>query len=154
MLEPLMPLVGTWTGEGLATYPTMEDTAYRERLTIQPDEKGSLLQYEQKTWRAATGLQSHWEFGFIIPQEDGSLEIVNTQSGGRVEALAGRVQSTGGGVKLILSSTLEGNDPRMVASDRQISVEGDTLRYELVMSTQTTPNLTLHLKAELAREAT
>jgi hypothetical protein len=153
MIKLLLPLVGTWTGQGLATYPTIDDTEYRERLIFRTDEKESLLQYEQKTWRTATNAQSHWEFGFLRLLDDGqAIEWTNAQSGGLVEVLAGRIQSDGNGLKLALTSTYFGNDDRMVEAKREITVENDLLRYDVVMATQNTRVSAVHLKATLTRE--
>lgn len=152
MLEQLKALVGTWTGDGVATYPTMEDTPYTERLSFQLNDGATYLQYEQKTRRTETNAQSHWEFGFLRILDDGSVEMANVQSGGRVEVLVGEVHAGGDETKLVLTSTHFGNDPRMVAARREFTVSEGQLHYDQVMTTQTTTASTRHLKATLTKE--
>ena len=153
MLKSFIPLFGTWSGEGLAVYPTTDDTQYTERLTFQPDDAQSLIQYEQKTWDKVDGSQSHWEFGFVRPGDNQTVELANVQSGGRGEVMTGTLLLIENGIKLTMISTHFSNDERMLEATREIIVEGNTLSYQQQMAIKGTSKLTLHLSATLTRAA-
>lgn len=152
MIQKLSPLIGRWKGGGLASYPTMPDVEYTETLTFQPHDQNKYIQYEQKTWRTETGEQSHWELGFFRFLEDETLELSNAQSGGRLEIANGKLELLPKGFQLILNSINLSNDPRMVEARREFILEEGQLRYHMSMATQTTPELTVHLMANLTKE--
>ena len=145
---------GTWTGEGRGEFPGVTSFDYRERLVFtRRDEK--TLAYEQRTQKHYDGgaeyLPSHWESGFISILENGDLQLVNIQIGGRSEILVGSIESLDGMFRIhFLSKTLN-NDPRMVAATRTFELEGDTLRYEMGMHTTKVEQVTPHLKITLQR---
>ncbi|HUE99944.1 MAG TPA: FABP family protein [Anaerolineales bacterium] len=147
-------LEGTWTGEGRGAYPTITSFDYRETLTFtRRDEKS--LAYEQRTHKRVDGrpeyLVSHWENGFIRILENGELEIVNAQGGGRSEVLVGALEVTDVVVRIHFVRKALTNDPRMICTERTFELEGDTLRYEMGMQTTKVDRLTLHLKIALQR---
>jgi Domain of unknown function (DUF1794). len=89
-------LEGMWKGEGRGGYPGVTSFDYRETLVFtRRDEK--TLAYEQRTQKLYDGqtdyLQSHWENGFISPLDNGDLQMVNIQIGGRNEILIGTIES-------------------------------------------------------------
>ena len=94
---------------------------------------------------------SHWERGFISFLENGDLEIVNAQTGGRGEVLTGRVELLNSTIRLHFASKALMNDPRMLATARVFELEGDQLRYEMEMSTTKVTDLTQHLAITLVR---
>ena len=147
-------LEGTWTGEGRGEYPTITPFDYRETLSFTRRDDKSLA-YEQKTEKRFDGqtewLVSHWENGFIRILESSELELVNTQSGGRLEVMAGRVEEQAGISHLIFQSKTILNDPRMVSSVRRFELDGDTLRYKMEMQTTKVEQMTHHLKITLIR---
>lgn len=147
-------LAGTWTGEGRGQYPTVISFDYRETLTFtRRDEKS--LAYEQRAQKRYDGqtewLVSHWENGFIRVLENGELEMVNAQSGGRSEVLIGTVEVQGTLIRIHFTSKGVINDPRMIATMRTFELEGDMLRYEMEMHTTKVDRLTSHLKITLQR---
>lgn len=147
-------LEGTWTGDGRGQFPGVTSFAYRETLTFtRRDEK--TLAYEQRTQKLYDGqteyLQSHWENGFISILENGDLQLVNIQIGGRNEVLVGTVESLGKIFRICFSSKVLNNDPRMVSSARTLELEGDTLRYEMEMQTTKVSRSTPHVKITLQR---
>jgi hypothetical protein len=147
-------LEGTWTGEGRGEYPTVTSFDYRETLTFTRRD-GKSLAYEQRTYKRYEGqtewLVSHWENGFIRILENGELELVNAQSGGRSEVLIGTVELRGDLICLHFASKAINNDPRMVCTSRTFELKGDALRYEVEMQTTAVDRLTHHLKIALQR---
>lgn len=147
-------LLGTWQGMGLAIYPTIETTRYREELIFREHEGAPRVQYNQKTWRihADNGeTLLHWELGFIRKLEDGGFEWLNAQNNGRVEVMQGTIMTSPGRLVLDFRSVTFANDPRMIQAGRQVTVEGNILRYRMMMETQSNPGFELHLEAELVR---
>lgn len=151
MIETLKLLLGNWEGEGTATFPTIAQQDYLEKLSFALDEPHSAIQYEQKTWRKESKQLLHWEFGFIRVREDQSLLVNNVQSNGRTEAMTGHATLTETGLLLSLTTSAFGSDPRMLAAARELSVEGDVLTYTQSMATQTVPDAKTHLHAVLRK---
>jgi hypothetical protein len=151
----LSKLIGTWQGEGMAIYPTIDSTRYREVLAFREFDGKPIIQIEQKTWRIHNdGSESllHWEAGFIRELE-GGYEWINAQSNGRTEVLKGTIQIVGDNLELNFGSAGFMNDPRMVQSGRTVIVNGNSLTYKLSMATQMTAEYQMHLEATLTRVA-
>lgn len=147
----LKPLIGTWHGTGHGDYPTIESFDYRETLTFESNQAGDLLHYIQRTWRIGNDGQeseSHWESGFIRQLEDGSIEIANVQSGGRMELLVGEIKPDDA-MMLTLQSVQLANDMRMKATSRVWRWTDTTLAYDMDMATNRVPELSFHLRGEL-----
>ena len=147
-------LEGTWKGEGRGGYPGVTSFDYRETLVFtQRDEK--TLAYEQRTQKLYDGqteyLQSHWENGFISPLDNGDLQMVNIQIGGRNEVLIGTIESLDSMFRIHFVSKTLNNDPRMISSARTLELEGYILRYEMEMHTTKVNQSTPHLKIALRR---
>jgi hypothetical protein len=147
-------LEGLWKGEGRGGYPGVTSFDYRETLVFtRRDEK--TLAYEQRTQKLYDGqtdyLQSHWENGFISPLDNGDLQMVNIQIGGRNEILIGTIESLDSMFRIHFVSKTLNNDPRMISSARTLELEGDALRYEMEMHTTKVNQSTPHLKIALQR---
>ncbi len=147
-------LEGTWKGEGCGEFPGVTSFGYRETLVFtRRDEK--ILAYEQRTQKLYDGqteyLQAHWENGFLSILENGDLQLVNIQIGGRNEVLLGTVESLDGMLRIHFVSKTLNNDARMLSSARTFELEGDTLRYEMEMHTVKVNQSTPHLKIALQR---
>jgi THAP domain-containing protein 4 len=147
-------LEGMWKGEGRGGYPGVTSFDYRETLVFtRRDEK--TLAYEQRTQKLYDGqtdyLQSHWENGFISPLDNGDLQMVNIQIGGRNEILIGTIESLDSMFRIHFVSKTLNNDPRMISSARTLELEGDALRYEMEMHTTKVNQSTPHLKIALQR---
>ncbi|HSJ88875.1 MAG TPA: FABP family protein [Anaerolineales bacterium] len=147
-------LQGTWTGDGRGQFPGVTSFAFREMLVFtRRDEKN--LAYEQRTQKLYDGqteyVPSHWESGFLSLLENGDLQLVNIQVGGRNEVLIGTVESNDDKFRIHFVSKVLNNDPRMVSSARTFELEGDTLRYEMGMQTTKVNQSTLHLRIALKR---
>jgi hypothetical protein len=147
-------LEGTWKGEGRGQFPGVPSFDYRETLVFtRRDEK--TLAYEQRTQKLYNGqteyLQSHWENGFISILENGDLQMVNIQIGGRNEVLIGTIEPLDTLIRLHFASKTLNNDPRMLSSGRIFELEGDTLRYEMEMQTTKVNQSIPHVKIALQR---
>ncbi len=147
----LVPLLGTWRGEGRGIYPTIDDFGYGEELTYSHVGDAYLV-YEQRSWAMDSGDPVHLERGFVRPApEPGALELVLAHPIGVVEVAHGRID----GNELTFST-----DPGHVARTatglevtglrRRYVIDGDSLTYTLDMATTATP-MTEHLRAELRR---
>lgn len=148
-------LLGKWNGNGSGEFPTIQSFDYREELEFLPIESRALVRYNQCTWRRTeTGeyAPSHQEAGFwrVLPGDE--IEIVNAQSGGRVEVSRGKLETVPDGFILRLRSVAVANDARIDKIDREFKLHTDTLEYAMGMSTTSVPTLTRHTHATLSRE--
>jgi hypothetical protein len=157
-VQPLAFLLGTWRGTGVGSYPTIEDFGYVEEVTFGHVGK-PFLAYAQRTRHAETDLPLHAETGYWRPGEvigeAGTVvvEIVLAHPTGLLESLSGTFTPTeGGGVfELTCPAVLAtATAVDVSATERRITVDGDTLTYELAMAAVGQP-MTHHLAATLTR---
>lgn len=92
-LLPLSFLLGTWRGEGVGGYPSIQDFRYGEEVVFSHTGK-PVLHYSQRTWLLDDGAPSHAEAGYWRPQPDGSLEVVLAHPTGIAEIYVGTVTGT------------------------------------------------------------
>jgi hypothetical protein len=147
-------LEGSWKGEGRGQFPGVTSFNFRETLTFtRRDEK--TMAYEQRTQKLYDGqteyLPSHWENGFISILDNGDLQLVNIQVGGRNEILAGTVEEFDSMFRIHFVSKALNNDPRMVSSARTLELQDDILRYEMEMHTTKVDQSTPHVRITLQR---
>ncbi len=147
-------LEGIWTGTGRGQFPGVTSFNFRETLTFtRRDEK--ILAYEQRTQKLYDGqteyLPSHWESGFISILENGDLQLVNIQVGGRNEILIGTVDYLDTRFRIHFVSKVLNNDARMISSARTFELEDNTLSYEMEMQTTKVDQSTSHLRITLQR---
>ena len=145
-------LNGTWKGEGYAHYPTIVDTGYTEEWIFESDKFKPTIHYHQKTWykndSPQNGQTVFWDAGFILLKDD-TILWVSSQAGGRQETC----QLTDAESSYVFQSLSFANDPRMVRSERILTVAGSSLTYELNMETRENGKFENHLRAQLTREA-
>lgn len=144
-------LLGEWTGEGTGLYPTIESFTYGETVTFTHIGK-PFLTYAQRTWRTGdhpeAGSPLHSETGYLRLDGD-HLELVIAQPTGIVEVDEGTVTGTSLTLRSVTVATT--STARSVGSvERRLSVEGDTLRYQLWMGAVGQPHQ-IHLEAILHR---
>ena len=163
-VDHLAPLLGTWRGGGRGDYPTIEPFTYTEEVSIGHVGK-PFLAYTQRT-KGADGAPLHAECGYLRPAGEAGLELLVVHPSGIGEVLVGDVTKTHFGLLVVLragADSLSGwagpEGGRVVlaptakqvdATERRISVDGDTMRYEVHMAAVGEP-MTPHLEAELHR---
>lgn len=89
-LAPIAWLLGTWRGEGVGGYPTMEDFRYGEEVTFRHNGK-PFLAYTQRTWSLDDGRPLHAETGYWRPQPGNGVEVVLAHPTGIAEIYYGTV---------------------------------------------------------------
>ncbi|MCL1598738.1 MAG: FABP family protein [Actinomycetia bacterium] len=146
-------LVGTWEGEGVGIYPTIDDFSYREEVTFIAPPGKPFLKYTQMTWRAGdrpdAGTPLHTEAGFFRSGGAGRAEATMAQPTGIVEVYEGTVEGTS--LRLRTTTVERTSTAKEVLSvERNIDVDGVVLSYEMWMGAVGQPHQ-LHLKAELRR---
>jgi len=149
----LADLRGTWSGEGTATYPTMEPTAYSETVDFVAAPGKPFLAYTQRTTVTSGGSILHTEAGYLRAISPSEVELVVAQPTGVTEILAGPLVATANGAKAELRSLGVGLTPsakEVLATTRTLWWDEDELGYEVAMAAVGHP-LTHHLSARLTR---
>lgn len=146
-------LIGTWEGEGVGIYPTIDDFSYREEITFVAPPGKPFLKYTQMTWRAGdhpdAGAPLHTEAGFFRSGGAGRAEATMAQPMGIVEVYEGTLDGTS--LRLRTTTVVRTSTAKEVLSlERNIDVDGDVLTYEMWMGAVGQPHQ-LHLKAALRR---
>jgi hypothetical protein len=147
-MEPLAPLIGTWSGRGHGEYATIDPFDYDETVTFVHTGKPFLV-YTQRSTNAVTGLPTHGEAGYWRWLPSGALELVIAHPNGLAELADGTVD--GPVIRFRSTSvTRTGTAKEVSVVERDFLLEGDTLSYELRMAAVGHP-LARHLTASLTR---
>jgi hypothetical protein len=154
----LEALEGTWEGDGLGCYPTIESFSYHEVVTFAAEGR-PFLSYMQRTW-ATDGRPLHTESGYLRFPTPGWVEWCLAQPTGIVEVLEGELETeersedaASGVLAVRLRSVVVGitsSAKSVTATERRLRVVGDELRVELQMEAVGQP-MTLHLSSVLRR---
>ena len=147
-LDSLAFLVGTWRGEGVGGYPTIESFSYGQEVTFSFYGK-PVLAYSSRTWALDEGRPMAVESGFWRPGEGGSIEVLLAHPTGIVEIYYGRV--AGARVELATDVVARTSSAKEVTALRRMYglVEGE-LMCAIDMAAVGQP-LQSHLSARLQR---
>jgi hypothetical protein len=87
-------LIGTWHGEGVGGYPTIDDFRFAQEVTFEQNGK-PFLSYISRSWilddAGERGRALATETGYWRPHEDGRLEVLLSHPTGYAEIWEGTV---------------------------------------------------------------
>lgn len=152
-IAALSALLGTWSGEGEGSYPTIEPFGYRETVTFGHVGK-PFLAYGQRTQASDDGRPLHAEQGYLRMPAPGAVEFVFVHPTGITEIDEGTAAiADDGTITLTIASSAIGRTTtakRTDAVERTFTLAGDDLTYTVRMAAVGHP-LTHHLAATLRR---
>jgi len=148
----LVPLLGTWTGQGAGEYSTIQPFGYVEEVTFGHVGK-AFLTYGHRTKASDDGRPLHAETGYVRVPAPGRVEWVVAHTSGVAEIQEGTLSINGTTIDMELNATTVARPPsakEVTALSRSIRVDGDELSYTLRMAAMGQP-LQQHLAARLHR---
>lgn len=149
-LEPLAFLLGTWRGEGVGGYPTIErDFRYGQEITFSHVGK-PFLSYSSRSWSPDDGRPLGTETGFWRAQPEGKVEVLLAHPTGIVEVYIGEVSGTR--IELRTDVVARTESAKEVKAGHRLYgiVESGDLAYAYDMAAVGQP-LQPHLSARLQR---
>lgn len=160
LVAPISHILGTWTGIGNGSYPTVQPFQYFEKVTFAHNPIRPVVFYTQTTNKIVDGKPDpttpmHSESGFFKVLPEGKLEVSMSDSIGYATTYVGLIEDTGR--TLSLQSTSISGVPSAKQTSRITRVlkfsgaQLDTLNYELDMEAVGQP-MQHHLDAKLTRE--
>jgi len=152
LVQPFAFLLGSWHGEGVGGYPTLEggDFRYGQELSFSCPGK-PLIAYTSRSWALDDGRTLSLENGYWRPVGNGQLEVVLSLGSGLVEILYGGLVTGPAGEHIEIESDLIGHTAtaKQVDKDKRMyAVRGGKLMYAMEMAAVGQP-LQPHLSAAL-----
>lgn len=147
-LAPLAFLLGTWVGEGVGGYPTVEDFRFGQELSFSHYGK-AVLGYTSRSWSLEDGRPMAAESGWWRPRPDAGVEVVLAHPMGAVEVWLGSVAAT----KVELSTDVVARTPsakEITGGHRLYGLVGEELMWAYDMAAVGS-SLQPHLSARLRR---
>ncbi len=118
-LRALAFLLGTWRGEGVGGYPTIEDFRFGQELSFAAAPAGRpVLAYTSRSWAVEGGRPLATETGWWRPQPNGALEVTLAHPTGIVEIWVGVV--TGNRVELATDLVARTTTAKAVSAGRRL----------------------------------
>lgn len=152
-VKPFAWLIGTWRGEGVGGYPTLEqDFRFGEQIVFDCPGK-PLLTFTSTTWAVDDGRALALQSGFWRPTSPTEVEVVLSVASGLTEVLYGHLVETASGVHVELESDVivRTVSAKEVTKDRRMyAVRGGQLMYAQDMAA-VGEELQPHLSAALSR---
>jgi hypothetical protein len=154
LVQPFAWLIGTWRGEGVGGYPTLErDFRFAEEITFSCPGK-PLLMFTSRSWAVEDGRPLAIQTGFWRPTSPTDVEVILTVASGLVEVLYGTLIEGPGGVHVELHSDLIGHTAtakEVTADKRMYAVRAGKLMYAQEMAAVGVKDVHPHLSAALDR---
>lgn len=148
-LAALAMLLGEWRGEGRGRWGEGAPFAYREEVLFRHSGK-PFLAYTQRTAALDDGRPLHAEMGYWRAAPGGTVEVTMAHPTGFAEIELGIVE----GRRVHLATAAVERTPTaktVTRLERDLEVEGDTLRYVVRMATDG-GDARWHLEATLHRQ--
>lgn len=153
-VQPFAWLIGTWRGEGVGGYPTIDgDFRFGEEMTFACPGK-PLLTFTSKSWAVDDGRPLSLQTGFWRPTSPTEVEVVLAVASGLVEVFYGRLVEGPSGVHVEIESDVIAHTAtaKDVTKDRRMFAErGGQLMYAQDMAAVGETRLHPHLSAALDR---
>jgi hypothetical protein len=155
LVKPFAFLLGTWRGEGVGGYPTLEqDFRYGEEITFACYGK-PVIEFTSRSWAVEDERPLARQAGFWRPTSETDLEVVLTIAAGLVEVFYGRLVAGPAGEHVEIETDFIGHTAtaKQVDQDKRLyAVRGGKLMYAMEMAAVGQP-LQAHLSAALDRVA-
>ena len=157
LIQPFAWLIGTWRGEGVGGFPTIDnDFPYGEEITFACPGK-PLLTFTSRTWAlegasSTEGRTLALQTGFWRPTSATEVEVILTVASGLVEILYGSLIDGPSGVHVELHSDViarTATAKEVTADKRMYAVRGGKLMYAQEMAAVGVKELHPHLSAAL-----
>lgn len=153
LVEPFAFLLGTWRGEGVGGFPTLDhDFRFAEEVTFSCYGK-PVIEFTSRSWDPDDERPLARQSGFWRPTSKSDLEVVLTVAAGLVEVFYGRLVAGPAGEHVEIESDLIGHTAtaKQVDKDKRLyAVRGGKLMYAMEMAA-VGHGLAPHLSAALDR---
>jgi hypothetical protein len=152
LVRPFAWLIGTWRGEGVGGYPTLEqDFRFGEEIVFACPGK-PLLTFTSRSWALDDNRPLSLQTGFWRPTSATDVEVILTIASGLVEILYGNLVDGPSGVHVELHSDVVARTAtakEVTLDKRMYAVRGGKLMYAQEMAAAGVKEIHPHLSAAL-----